>query len=252
MNNILNKNLLKEPLDLEIEEMVGKIDMMFSMLKDNVWTDTFSKDNIENMMKTGIVNKEILQIEKFGLRSMAIHLIRDLYVQHYGFVAINENFIDDLSSIIGNDRVLEVGAGTGFLAKNLQDKGINLIPVDNSINDMEINENSYGFRKTFTNIVETDAKNYLKENLIKFDTILMVWPPLGESLSSDIFKEMNPGQKLIYIGEGSGGCTGNDEFFQILKYSATQEIDLSKKANKNFVSFPLIKDKVYIYTKEIR
>lgn len=249
MNNTLDKTLIRSQLDLEIEAIYQNLDIMFSMFKEKTWSDSFSKNNIEKMLKTGFIKKEIFEHNKFGMENIAIHMIRELYVQHYGFVAINENFVNDLSSVIENERVLEVGAGTGFLAKNLQDKGINLIAVDNAISDMEKYENTYGFRKTFTNIIETDAIIYLKENFNNFDTILMVWPPMGESLSSEILKEMKSGQKLIYIGEGIGGCTGNETFFKLLNKQYIKNQELSKIANQNYLRFPMIKDHVSIYEK---
>ena len=248
LNKILNKSLIKSQMDLEIDVLWDTLENIFSIISKEQLDKKLSKEKIIEIMNTGLIEQNLFQ-NFVGIETMAVNMLRDLYVQHYGFVALNKNLINYLSSIMQNDRVIEVGAGTGFLAKHLQEKNINLLPVDNAISDMDKYTNHYGFRKTFTDILETDAINYFKENKHNFDTILMVWPPLYEELSSEIFKEMSVGQKLIYIGESKGGCTGNDDFFNLLSEKAILDYELSKKTNGNFTSFSLIKDNIYIYEK---
>lgn len=55
--------------------------------------------------------------------------------------------------------------------------------------------------------------------------------------------------KQAYIGESKGGCTGNEDFFNLLSEKAILDYELSKKTNGNFTSFSLIKDNIYIYEK---
>jgi hypothetical protein len=55
------------------------------------------------------------------------------------------------------------------------------------------------------------------------DVLYVNWPSYAESWATDALKEFK-GEFVVFIGEGAGGCTADDEFFQIL--SAWKEIDV--------------------------
>ena len=45
--------------------------------------------------------------------------------------------------------------------------------------------------------------------------LLLSWPPYDKPLATDALKAF-PGDTLIYIGEGAGGCCADDDFFDLL------------------------------------
>lgn len=49
-----------------------------------------------------------------------------------------------------------------------------------------------------------------------FDAVLMAWPPLGQPFASDVARRMSPGETLLHLGEGLGGCTGDNAFYEEL------------------------------------
>ena len=123
LNKILNKSLIKSQMDLEIDVLWDTLENIFSIISKEQLDKKLSKEKIIEIMNTGLIEQNLFQ-NFVGIETMAVNMLRDLYVQHYGFVALNKNLINDLSSIMQNDRVIEVGAGTGFLAKHLQEKNI--------------------------------------------------------------------------------------------------------------------------------
>lgn len=251
LKKTMDKALIKEPIgisvDNEIDDLWRKMEYMSVLMNGFDLNKNLSKEVIEPILKTGFIDLSNFGNIRFGIESMLVEMLREVYVQHYGFIAINEDFIKDLSDVMGNHKVLEVGAGTGFLAKKLQEQNVNLIAVDSSVEDMSRNNNEYGFRKSYTDVLEVDAVKYLRENVGSFETVLMVWPPYDDKFAEEIFKEMRTGQRLIYIGESSGGCTANKKFFNLLDKKAVLNKELTEKANRNYQRFPMIKDRVFVY-----
>jgi hypothetical protein len=45
--------------------------------------------------------------------------------------------------------------------------------------------------------------------------LLLCWPPYNSTFAHDALQAY-PGDTLIFIGEGPGGCTGDDSFFELL------------------------------------
>lgn len=60
---------------------------------------------------------------------------------------------------------------------------------------------------------------------------------------------MSKGQVLIYNGQGSGGCTGDKDFFNYLDEHFTPMKELDYELNENHVSFPCTKDHWWVYAK---
>jgi len=129
-------------------------------------------------------------------------LRREKYVKGYGWAVPDRKSIEKIKQFVGNDQVLEIGSGLGTWAKLLQDEGIYVTPTDISV------ENSH------TEVYEENHINSI--NTFNNHTVLMmVWPPYDSPMATEALKAFK-GNKLIYVGEGHGGCTGNDCFFDIL------------------------------------
>lgn len=47
-------------------------------------------------------------------------------------------------------------------------------------------------------------------------TLLLSWPPYDDSAGADILAAY-PGERVIYIGEGPGGCCGTDSMFDLFE-----------------------------------
>lgn len=80
--------------------------------------------------------------------------------------------------------------------KNIEDQGVQLD------------------RSTFTPVYQMGAE----DAIAKFGdhTVLFLnWPPYNEPMAANSLKAFQ-GNKVIYVGEGYGGCTGDDCFHDIL------------------------------------
>lgn len=102
--------------------------------------------------------------------------------------------------------IVEMGAGTGYWARLLKNIGTNIIAYDRG-------ESQYGFSKNYFPIKKGTPENLLK---IKKRNLLLIWPCYATSFAFDSLKSFQ-GEYFIYIGESHGGCTGDDDFFELLE-----------------------------------
>ena len=59
------------------------------------------------------------------------------------------------------------------------------------------------------------------------DCLFICWPEYNKSYAADALSKFS-GKYIIYIGENEGGCTANDEFFDILEkdWTCEQTVDI--------------------------
>lgn len=133
---------------------------------------------------------------------------RDMLVYTYSFAIPSPGDIAFLARRIGGRGVIELGAGTGYWAWQLTQAGVDLIAYDNYewINQGRLNP--VPFHPVHHGSIETIAEHP--------DRLLMLcWPDYNTPFALDALTAYT-GDGLIYIGEGWGGCTGDDEFGRTL------------------------------------
>jgi hypothetical protein len=158
-------------------------------------------------------------------RLMAEFYKREYFVKNYGWSIPSQEAIEEIKSFVGNETVLEVGAGYGMWAKLMREAGIKIVATDLPFgNESDI----YRPRKVrFTEIEEIDSEVAVQKYMYQPYTLMMSWPPYAESMAAKTLKGFK-GNKLIFIGEGEGGCTGDDQLFNILRneWTLVKEIDI--------------------------
>lgn len=225
------------------DESINHYQNMFPNMNDSIKESLLK---IKPLMETGILSKDSYELfvddyHNFEI-NIALMTMRDSYIRQYGFYIVSEGFIENTVNFFGKSRILEVGAGSGFLSACLQSSGMDITPTDAHITD-----NRYGFKKLYTEVLEEDSVKYLKNNRDNFDTVLMSWPNYSSTFAYNIVKNMVPGQTLIYIGEGYGGCTADDNFFEYMeKHAEVLEIE-TNKFNESSFSWASIHDRVQIF-----
>jgi SAM-dependent methyltransferase len=140
----------------------------------------------------------------------------ELYKYQYGFFLPTAELMDRLVAILNRDigdngRVLDAGSGSGFLSKELCRRGVNAFAVDRCDYENKAHQFGYPLINVYQRDALGDAVVYVSN---QFAAVLLVWPPYDKSFAFDIEKAMHPGQLLIFEGEGAGGCTGDDKFFE--------------------------------------
>ena len=121
---------------------------------------------------------------------------------------------------VGFDGLVEIGAGTGYWAWQLAQRGVGVAAFDEAPPDVA--ENVYcqddklpadrRLRTTYHPVAEGNtyaAKDFPDRALF------LCWPPYGTPLAAAALA-FYTGNRLIYIGEGDGGCCADDDFFAAL------------------------------------
>ncbi len=142
------------------------------------------------------------------------HRARDRYIQDYGFVALSRETIDTLAKLFGKGSVLEAGAGTGFLAQRLHERGVNVTASDFG----DERAANFGFRKVYRRDHVGDSVDLLPG---EFTHVLLAWPPYCDPFAARVAQAMVAGQVLVFQGEGPSGCTADGTFFEALEDAST-------------------------------
>lgn len=122
--------------------------------------------------------------------------------------------------------VVEVGAGTGYWARLLADAGADVVAYDaqppkllegvidvpprSTTTDVEFNWWHHHARCWFD--VHVGLAEVAGEHPDR--TLLICWPPFDTPLARDALTAYVEagGTRVVYVGEGASGCTGDDEF----------------------------------------
>lgn len=104
--------------------------------------------------------------------------------------------------------VVEIGAGGGYWAKLLRERGVDVIAYDVKPGD------PHWFRggELFSEVLECDHTAVIGH---PDRTLFLCWPSYGLAWTHEVL-ELYEGDTVIYIGEGPGGCTGTDRMHALL------------------------------------
>lgn len=136
---------------------------------------------------------------------------RDYFSTEYGWSVPSKEAIEELKEFVGGDQVVEIGSGHGLWAKLMQDIGIQVTPTDYFEGRGE-----YTAKKdSFTEVEDLQNLEALQK-YSGYNVLMMSWPPYDSPMANETLSAFK-GNKLIFIGEGYGGCTADDDFFDQLE-----------------------------------
>ena len=174
---------------------------------------------------------------------------RDLYIDSVGYVVVTKAWVEPLANwmkINTNSRdvnCLELFAGTGYLSYVLSLYDINCIAVDNLSLQNAIKPN---WRNSYYTIEAIENEEAIAKYIKDMNFCIMGWPTYATSEAADdlkLIRKHNPNCWIIYIGEGYGGCTADDEFHDILEDHSDE---LPKEINDNYHTWYSLHDKIYL------
>jgi hypothetical protein len=116
-----------------------------------------------------------------------------------------------VNTLIKYGPIVSIGSGFAYTESMVKEKGGDIIPTDiepSEFNKWCRNGNFY------CEVEKLEAKNAVKK--YKKRNVFMAWPPYDTPMAYEVVLEMEVGRDLIYIGEGYGGCNGDDDFFKYL------------------------------------
>lgn len=167
---------------------------------------------LASIAKSMIYFKEFEKFEKFfqiqSSFSRTGFFARDAFIENFSWAVPSVQAIEEICKFAAGELILEVGAGNCFWAFLIRKAGQRIIPSDSFA--------SHGTKrsKSFVpEMFELDAIQAIQVH--QTNVLLLSWPGYEDPMGVDALKAFT-GNKLIYIGEGPGGCTGNDEFFDLL------------------------------------
>ena len=191
-------------------------------------------DNKINEIFEQVKNKQIPEFypnEMVNNFNMDRYTLRSDFIKTIGFTLISNDWIKPLSQWIGNRKCLEVMAVSGSLSFALQQQGVDIIATDDfswKYDSSWNNDKNY-----WTDIENIDAMEAVNKYGKDINIIIMSWPYMDDTAYRILLnmRKVNSNCIMIYIGEGMGGCTADDEFFENI-----QEIDDEKfeRTRSNF------------------
>lgn len=154
---------------------------------------------------------------KFMVNEFDIIGFRGVFIKEIGFSLVSTSWIKPLAKWIGNRKVLEVMSGCGSLSYALKQEGVEIIATDNF--SWKGDGNSWNKdKKYWSNIENIDCVKAVKKYSKDVDIIIMSWPYMDDNAYKVLLemRKQNPDCVLIYIGEGYGGCTADDQFHEAI------------------------------------
>ncbi len=103
-------------------------------------------------------------------------------------------------------RVIDPLAGSGWWAKLLTERGLDVLA-----SDLEPGASKWHSHGVVTPVLTLDAREAVAAHG-RDRTLLLSWPPYVDDLGANVVAAYG-GNRIIYIGEGEGGCCGDDAMF---------------------------------------
>jgi len=149
---------------------------------------------------------------------------RENFIKNYGWAVPSKEAIETIKEFVGKDKILEIGSGLGLWAKILKEEGLYVATTDlledSNFCGLSLEErNKEPYTQVYKGNHLESIKFHNKSN--KYNVLMIIWPPYNEPMANEALKEF-AGSKFIYIGEGMGGCTGDDSFFCTLQEEWTE------------------------------
>lgn len=134
--------------------------------------------------------------------------------------------------------LVEIGAGTGYWAALLRNRGANVIAYDANL--AESGRNGFIFKSEGWSEVLSGTESVAAYHPDR--TLFICWPPDKDPMAFRAVAKYK-GRTLIYIGEESPGCTGDDDFHRLIQneWKLQERVDLPR--------WHLIRDSLFVYTR---
>jgi hypothetical protein len=114
-----------------------------------------------------------------------------------------------LVRILEGRGVVEIGAGSGYWAWQMAQSGIDVVAYDPHPPGPD---NEFATHRLYFPVQIGDERMAADHPDC---ALLLCWPSYGAGFAASALKAFR-GDMLVFIGEGHGGCTADDEFFELL------------------------------------
>ncbi len=186
------------------QEMVRHIlNYLSNKSSDSLWSliRKFGPHPMSESWDIRFENSELFDIELFKE-----YRKRQLFIRHFSWAVPSPSAIEEITRFLclGNDKrsptpVLEINAGKGLWSHLLELQGVQITATD-----VFLMENS------FTSVLLAEATHAVEKYFPSGGCLMTCWPDYATTYANDALQlalSRNL-KKFIYIGEASGGCTG--------------------------------------------
>jgi hypothetical protein len=114
--------------------------------------------------------------------------------------------------------VVEIGAGTGYWAKLLYDAGCDVAAFDLNPPGEPPRQSGPDVNTWHADQEPWYPVEYGMSTAVQYypqRTLLLVWPPYGDVMAYHAAVQYE-GDTIVYVGEGSGGCTADGRFHKLV------------------------------------
>lgn len=111
--------------------------------------------------------------------------------------------------------VVEIGAGGGYWAGMLRSRGVDVVAYDPDPEGGDWTDDGQRGWHDGTRWSDVLPGDHTAVTRHPDRTLLLVWPSYGGEWTDQVI-DLYAGDTVIYVGEGSGGCTGTDRMHVLL------------------------------------
>lgn len=146
-----------------------------------------------------------------------------------GYTMLSEDWIDDFAQWIGDRSVLEIGAGIGALAFELQKRNVDITPIDNRSWDRfnwKEKEDLFTWTQVFIEDYFAVASKYTDKEII-----ILSYPVQGEYSYNILrfIRMMNPNSLIVFIGPFNKDYTSEEFINEVVEIEDEQFSKIGEK-----------------------
>lgn len=140
-----------------------------------------------------------------GGSSLLAYEHRRRLVNKYSWAIPNDAALEAIAAL---GPIVEMGSGAGYWASLLRERGVDVVAYDaKPYRNLWIQ----GVDEVFSRFTSVRCGGPKKLRRHSDRTLFLCWPPYDDTMARDCLLNYS-GNTVAYVGEGMGGCTGNDEF----------------------------------------
>lgn len=206
-------NRIVTSLSLELLSPYGlnkdKLEILMNCYKRNIRQDLTK--GIAKLVKANLDNAELVQrvidFLTFKRVSTESYDLKRYFRTYFSWSIPSYEAVRAIRDFVGTDSVLEVCGGLGLWGGLLRAAGVEITVTDSFTSHGSCIEN------TFTDVIPMDAVEAVKT--FRTPVLFISWPNYNNPIAANALQAFK-GNKLVYIGEGPGGCSPDDAFFELL------------------------------------
>lgn len=167
------------------------------------------------MSEAGSTNPLLQEFERAmaGAGDAPLGEVRDRAIATYAFAVPTDAALDAIARCAPQG-VVEVGAGTGYWAQQLQQRGVDVLAFD--VAPAPSDDREWFADTEPWHPVQQGDHHLAAQHPDR--TLLLVWPTKGAIWAADALADYHDagGECVAFVGEGPGGRTGDDVFHALL------------------------------------